>query len=72
MSKRSAVVLDGCSLQTDDLVLLSKGQTKLELSTEAWAKVKSSREVVDNILREKKVAYGINTGFGLFSMNLNI
>ncbi|RHY09317.1 hypothetical protein DYB25_014104, partial [Aphanomyces astaci] len=67
MSKGSAVVLDGCSLQTDDLVLLSKGQTKLELSTEAWAKVKSSREVVDNILREKKVAYGINTGFGLFS-----
>ncbi|ETV82762.1 hypothetical protein H257_04559 [Aphanomyces astaci] len=68
MSKgNAAVVLDGCSLQTDDLVLLSKGQTKLELSTEAWAKVKSSREVVDNILREKKVAYGINTGFGLFS-----
>ncbi|RHY28614.1 hypothetical protein DYB32_005827 [Aphanomyces invadans] len=63
----SVVVLDGCSLQTEDLVLLSKGRTKLELSPDAWAKVKASRDVVDNILREKKVAYGINTGFGLFS-----
>ncbi|KAF0719474.1 Aste57867_1010 [Aphanomyces stellatus] len=61
------VYLDGCSLETHDLVLLSKGETKLQLTQEAWAKVKASREVVDNILKEKKVAYGINTGFGLFS-----
>ncbi|CAK4623897.1 hypothetical protein LEN26_008781 [Aphanomyces euteiches] len=61
------VVLDGSSLETQDLVLLSKGNTKLELSEDAWEKVKSGRDVVDNILKEKKVAYGINTGFGLFS-----
>ncbi|OQR91017.1 histidine ammonia-lyase [Achlya hypogyna] len=61
------LTLDGYSLETEDLVLLSKGETKIQLSAEAWAKVKSSREVVDNILAENKVAYGINTGFGLFS-----
>ncbi|KDO22548.1 histidine ammonia-lyase [Saprolegnia parasitica CBS 223.65] len=61
------LTLDGFSLEAEDLVLLSKGETKIALSADAWAKVQSSRQVVDNILAENKVAYGINTGFGLFS-----
>ena len=31
------------------------------------AKVKEGRAVIDNILESGEVAYGINTGFGLFS-----
>ena len=37
------------------------------LSKGAWERVQRAREVVDNIVEQKKVVYGINTGFGLFS-----
>ena len=34
---------------------------------EAWTKVDAGRQVIDKLLNDGKVAYGINTGFGLFS-----
>ncbi|KAI9982417.1 hypothetical protein PInf_008360 [Phytophthora infestans] len=65
---KSELVLDGESLCAEDLVQLSKGDTRISLSQEAWKRVACGREVVDNILKDKtRVAYGINTGFGLFS-----
>ncbi|ETL33081.1 histidine ammonia-lyase [Phytophthora nicotianae CJ01A1] len=67
-TKKSELVLDGESLCAEDLVQLSKGDTSISLSKEAWKRVACGREVVDNILKDKtRVAYGINTGFGLFS-----
>ncbi|RLN72562.1 hypothetical protein BBJ28_00004445 [Nothophytophthora sp. Chile5] len=67
-SKQHELVLDGESLCAEDLVTLSKGAHKIVLSSEAWERVARGRNVVDNILKDKtRVAYGINTGFGLFS-----
>ncbi|RLN78144.1 hypothetical protein BBJ28_00007981 [Nothophytophthora sp. Chile5] len=67
-SKQHELVLDGESLCAEDLVTLSKGAHKIVLSSEAWQRVARGRDVVDNILKDKtRVAYGINTGFGLFS-----
>lgn len=66
--QRHELVLDGVSLCAEDLVALSKGQRRLALSAQAWERVVRGREVVDNILKDSsRVAYGINTGFGLFS-----
>ncbi|RLN52496.1 hypothetical protein BBP00_00009629 [Phytophthora kernoviae] len=66
--KKFELALDGESLFAEDLVALSKGATSIKLSDEAWKRVACGREVVDNILKDKtRVAYGINTGFGLFS-----
>ena len=59
--------LDGSSLTCEDLVLLGSGSAAIDLTTQAWKNVAEGRSVVDNILAENKVAYGINTGFGLFS-----
>ncbi|DAZ95887.1 TPA: hypothetical protein N0F65_009089 [Lagenidium giganteum] len=65
---RKELVLDGVSLCAEDLVALSRGNVKVALSPQAWERVAHGREVVDNILKDKtRVAYGINTGFGLFS-----
>ncbi|GLE07830.1 hypothetical protein PINS_up018536 [Pythium insidiosum] len=65
---RQELVLDGVSLCVEDLVALSKGERKITLSAQAWERVAHGREVVDNILKDPtRVAYGINTGFGLFS-----
>lgn len=64
----ATVELDGESLTPETLVQLSRGATPIDLSAMAWERVAHGREVVDNILRDPtRVAYGINTGFGLFS-----
>jgi len=61
------VLLNGETLEPQDLVRLSQGGLSIDLSPDAWARVAEGRKVVDSILAEGKVAYGINTGFGLFS-----
>jgi histidine ammonia-lyase len=65
---KDTYLLDGVSLCAEDLVKLSQGETKINLSPSAWERVVHGRDVVDNILKDRtRVAYGINTGFGLFS-----
>jgi len=59
--------LDGCSLSVDDLVQLGKGQYKIKLTSEAEEKVNASRNLIDRIVKENRVVYGITTGFGKFA-----
>ncbi|NXP43921.1 HUTH lyase, partial [Heliornis fulica] len=61
------ISLDGNSLTTEDLVNLGKGLYKIKLTPEAEAKVKQSREVIERIVKEQTVVYGITTGFGKFA-----
>ncbi|NWX19142.1 HUTH lyase, partial [Aegotheles bennettii] len=61
------ISLDGNSLTTEDLVSLGKGLYKIKLTPEAEAKVKQSREVIERIVKEQTVVYGITTGFGKFA-----
>ncbi len=44
-----------------------RNETRVSLHDAAWAKIKSSRDVVDNIIEQGKTVYGINTGFGLLA-----
>ncbi|XP_041832938.1 histidine ammonia-lyase-like [Melanotaenia boesemani] len=59
--------LDGNNLTTADLVSLGQGLFKIKLTQEAQERVAKGREVIDTIIRDKKVTYGINTGFGKFA-----
>lgn len=59
--------LDGCSLSTDDLLQLGKGLFKIRLTKEAEEKVNKARQIVDDIVKENRVVYGITTGFGKFA-----
>uniref|UniRef100_A0A452QVY7 Histidine ammonia-lyase n=1 Tax=Ursus americanus TaxID=9643 RepID=A0A452QVY7_URSAM len=61
------IALDGDSLTTEDLVNLGKGRYKIKLTPTAEKKVQKSREVIDSIVKEKTVVYGITTGFGKFA-----
>ncbi|KAK2495176.1 hypothetical protein MC885_002351 [Smutsia gigantea] len=61
------IALDGDSLTTEDLVNLGKGCYKIKLTPTAEKKVQKSREVIDSIVKEKTVVYGITTGFGKFA-----
>uniref|UniRef100_A0A8U8CGL4 Histidine ammonia-lyase n=1 Tax=Geospiza parvula TaxID=87175 RepID=A0A8U8CGL4_GEOPR len=61
------ISLDGNSLTTEDLLNLGKGLYKIKLTAEAETKVKKSREVIERIVKEQTVVYGITTGFGKFA-----
>lgn len=38
-----------------------------QLSIDSQARVTRARELLETILKENKVAYGVNTGFGKFA-----
>uniref|UniRef100_A0A146P6X8 Histidine ammonia-lyase n=1 Tax=Fundulus heteroclitus TaxID=8078 RepID=A0A146P6X8_FUNHE len=61
------ISLDGDSLTSTDLVNLGRGLYKIKLTPEAERKVVQSRELLDTIVKENKVVYGITTGFGNFA-----
>ncbi|XP_013872593.1 histidine ammonia-lyase [Austrofundulus limnaeus] len=61
------ICLDGNSLTATDLVDLGRGLYKIKLTPEAEKNVVQSRELLDTIVKENKVVYGITTGFGKFA-----
>ena len=58
------VVLTGHSLTLEDFIAVARFGAKVKLSKEASEKLKKSRDLAEKISREKRVAYGISTGFG--------
>lgn len=59
--------MDGNSLTIDDLYKLGTGGIKITIAEDACDKVKAGRKVLDTMLSEGQVMYGINTGFGNFA-----
>ncbi|MBQ1871512.1 MAG: histidine ammonia-lyase [Lachnospiraceae bacterium] len=60
------VVITGENLTLEDLVAVARNGAEVELSDEAKENVRRSRQVVDDIIAEKRVVYGVTTGFGSF------
>ncbi|XP_073506789.1 histidine ammonia-lyase [Phyllobates terribilis] len=61
------IEIDGESLTTEDLLNLGKGLYKIKLTSEAEHRVTQSRLLIESIVKEQKVVYGITTGFGKFA-----
>lgn len=59
--------INGKTLTLQELVNISRFNEKMYLDNESKDKVKKSREIVEIIERDKKVVYGITTGFGKFA-----
>jgi histidine ammonia-lyase len=60
------VQLNGNNLSAERLTAVALGEA-VSLDEAALAKVSENRAVIDRILTEKRVVYGINTGFGQFA-----
>ncbi|MBN2897893.1 MAG: histidine ammonia-lyase, partial [Clostridia bacterium] len=63
----SKVFIDGCSLTLEDFINVTRHGYQVELTEKAKELVVKSRQIVDDLVDEKKVVYGITTGFGKFS-----
>lgn len=65
--KIERVILDGHSLTLEAFVAVARFGAKVELSERALEAMARSRAMAEKIAAEKRVAYGITTGFGDFA-----
>ena len=66
--EQDIILIDGASLTIDTLDQIVSQKKKIDLTDNAWEKVKKSRQTIDNMMADpKKVVYGITTGFGAFA-----
>ncbi|WP_138160664.1 histidine ammonia-lyase [Peptoniphilus catoniae] len=61
------VILNGENLTLEDVVAVARQGAKVEISKDSIEKVKKSRAIVDEIVEEERVVYGVTTGFGSLS-----
>lgn len=60
----SAILIDGESLQLDDLASVARAGVRARLAPRARERMLRSRAVVEDVMRRGITAYGVNTGFG--------
>lgn len=56
--------ISGQSLTLPQIAAVASGSLDVQLADEARSRVLQSREIVERVLREDLVIYGLNTGFG--------
>ena len=59
--------LNGQQLTLQQIVNVAQGREQVTLAPEARSRVEQSRQVVQDIVREGRTVYGVNTGFGKLS-----
>lgn len=62
-----AIILDGKSLDIEKLVRIARYGEKVELSADAFEKIKACRTMLEQKLAANEIMYGTNTGIGEFS-----
>ena len=63
----ASLTLDGNSLTLTDVVAVADGRSTVTLAPGARASVERTQAVVDSLVRDNAVAYGVTTGFGKLS-----
>ncbi len=58
------ILIDGDHLTLDQIEAVSNQNARVALAPNALEKIKQSRGVIEEILRNNQTVYGVNTGFG--------
>ena len=61
------IVLNGKDLTLDEVIKVAREHAEVEIADEQIEAVKNSRAIVDKIVEEERVVYGVTTGFGSLS-----
>lgn len=64
---KTVIEIDGNSLTIEDVIMVARHSTQVMLSQDGIAKMERSYQMVRLLIEDKKVVYGITTGFGKFS-----
>ncbi|MBI2984609.1 MAG: histidine ammonia-lyase [Candidatus Kerfeldbacteria bacterium] len=66
MKPQPAITIDGSSLQLAEVIEVSRHHAKVQLAEHSVAAVKAARAFVERLIAERRVVYGVTTGFGNF------
>lgn len=66
-SNVDVTALDGDSLTIDEVMAVARYGKKVAIANASLKKVETSRNLVENLIQQGKVVYGVTTGFGKFS-----
>ena len=58
------VILTGNSLTLEDVVKVAREYAEVSIDDSAIKDVEASRKIVDDIVENERVVYGVTTGFG--------
>jgi histidine ammonia-lyase len=58
------VFIDGENLSINDVVAVARDHVEVEIPQKVKRKVQRCRQILEDIIKEKKVVYGVTTGFG--------
>ncbi len=61
------VKLDGKSLTTENLVKIARDGEPVEVTEDAWERIRKCRAMLDDKVRKREVMYGVTTGIGELS-----
>jgi len=61
------VVIGESELTIDDVVAVARGGAEVVLGGAARERIARAREVIERVVAEERVAYGVTTGFGLLA-----
>src|SRR5271156_6086793 len=61
------MTIDGHGLTLAQFIAVTRGGERVILSSEAATRMRSSRAIVEEKIRQGQATYGINTGFGKLS-----
>ncbi len=61
------IFIDGETLTIEEIVRVARENAKVKIPEKTKDKVRKSREVLERLIRENQVIYGVNTGFGALS-----
>lgn len=64
MGEPLSISLDGQSLRPADVVAVARHGERVTLSPQALSRLRSARGLVDRLVREDRVVYGLTTGVG--------
>ncbi|EJU24537.1 histidine ammonia-lyase [Peptoanaerobacter stomatis] len=67
MKEFKEIVLTGNDLTLEELVAVARHNVKAVLSEETIKNIEDSRKIIDDIVENERVIYGVTTGFGEFS-----
>lgn len=58
------IEIDGESLRIEDVIAVARNFEEVRIADKVKKKVDRSRKIIEDIIREGKVVYGVSTGFG--------